>query len=96
MTTSAIISIIIAVCGFVLTIGTTIFTIGKVMGSFTASIAAQVASLRELVMFRLDRLETKQDKYNHLQERFAKTESSTASAHKRIDTLEQRLNANSN
>lgn len=96
MTTSAIISIIIAVCGFVLTIATTIFTIGKVMGSFTASITAQVASLRELVMFRLDRLETKQDKYNHLQERFAKTESSTASAHKRIDTLEQRLNANPN
>lgn len=44
----------------------------------------------ELKAIRKDiaRLETKQDKYNHLQERMIRVEESTKSAHKRIDTLE--------
>lgn len=35
----------------------------------------------------LSRLEEKQDKYNHLQERMVKVESSCANAHKRISEL---------
>lgn len=35
----------------------------------------------------LARLETKQDKYNHLQERMVKVEDSCASAHRRISEL---------
>lgn len=44
----------------------------------------------ELKAIRKDiaRLETKQDKYNHLQERMIRVEESTKSAHHRIDSLE--------
>ncbi len=44
----------------------------------------------ELKAIRKDiaRLEAKQDKYNHLQERMARVEEGTKSAHKRIDALE--------
>ena len=44
----------------------------------------------ELKAIRKDiaRLEAKQDKYNHLQERMVRAEQSVKSAHKRIDTLE--------
>lgn len=35
----------------------------------------------------LSRLESKQDKYNHLQERVAKLEDSCANAHKRISEM---------
>lgn len=44
----------------------------------------------ELKAIRKDiaRLEAKQDKYNHLQERMVRAEESVKSAHKRIDTLE--------
>jgi len=44
----------------------------------------------ELKAIRKDiaRLESKQDKYNHLQERMTRVEESTKSAHRRIDTLE--------
>ncbi len=38
----------------------------------------------------LSRLETKQDKYNHLQERVAKLEDSCANAHKRISEIHYR------
>ena len=44
----------------------------------------------ELKAIRKDiaRLEVKQDKYNHLQERMVRVEESAKSAHRRIDTLE--------
>ena len=44
----------------------------------------------ELKAIRKDiaRLESKQDKYNHLQERMTRVEESTKSAHRRLDTLE--------
>ena len=44
----------------------------------------------ELRAIRKDiaRLEAKQDKYNHLQERMIRVEESTKSAHHRIDSLE--------
>lgn len=38
----------------------------------------------------LSRLESKQDKYNHLQERVAKLEDSCANAHKRISEMHYR------
>ena len=38
----------------------------------------------------IKRLEEKQDKYNHLQERMVRVEESSKSAHKRIDSLEQK------
>lgn len=38
----------------------------------------------------LSRLESKQDKYNHLQERVAKLEDSCANAHKRITEMHYR------
>lgn len=46
----------------------------------------------ELKAIRKDiaRLEAKQDKYNHLQERMVRAEESAKSAHKRIDNLEVR------
>lgn len=86
-------SVLIALVGLVLTVATTVFTIGKIIGAFTVKITAEVEALKQLVMFRLDSLESKQDKYNHMQERLAKNEASSASAHHRIDTLESRVNA---
>lgn len=56
----------------------------------------QMKGFKEMVEYRFKQLEAKQDKYNHLQERTIRNESSAASAHHRIDTLEQRLNANPN
>lgn len=52
----------------------------------------QMKGFKEMVDFRFKQLEAKQDKYNNIQERTAKNESSTASAHHRIDALEGRLN----
>lgn len=37
------------------------------------------------------RLESKQDKYNHLQERTTRTEESLKSAHKRLNEVEERI-----
>ena len=39
----------------------------------------------------LSRLEKKQDKYNHLQERTTRTEESLKSAHKRLSEVEERV-----
>lgn len=62
-------SVIIALVGLVITVGTTVFAIGKIIGAFTAKIAAELEALKQIVVFRLENLEKKQDKYNHLQER---------------------------
>lgn len=42
----------------------------------------------------LSRLESKQDKYNHLQERVAKLEDSCANAHNRISEIQYRRREN--
>lgn len=42
----------------------------------------------------LSRLESKQDKYNHLQEHVAKLEDSCANAHKRISEIHYRRREN--
>lgn len=61
---------------------------GEMKASFKA-INVKLESLKS----DIERLETKQDKYNHLQERTIRNEESAKSAHKRIGELEVRLNA---
>lgn len=59
MNTSTIIALValaISVCAYVLSIG---------------RFAGKIEALEKLIDFRLSRLEEKQDKYNHLQERVA-------------------------
>lgn len=60
--------------------------IWKVLGIVFAcgAIYSELKAIRK----DLARLEAKQDKYNHLQERMVRAEESVKSAHKRIDTLE--------
>lgn len=58
---------------------------GEMKASFKA-INVKLESLKS----DIERLETKQDKYNHLQERMVRVEESSKSAHKRIDSLEQK------
>ncbi len=56
---------------------------------FLTVVLAIGAAWNELRQIRKDiaRLEAKQDKYNHLQERVARLEDSCAGAHKRISEL---------
>lgn len=81
-------SVIISLVGLGISVCVNLISIGVFIG--------QMKGFRELIEYRFKSLETKQDKYNHLQERTIKNESSAASAHHRIDTLEKRLNANPN
>ena len=80
--------VIVSLVALVISIMVNLISIGVFIG--------QIKGFKEMVEYRFKQLEAKQDKYNHLQERTIKTESSAASAHHRIDTLEQRLNANPN
>ena len=61
----------------------------ELLGKAAAIVFAAGAVWGELRGIRKDiaRLEAKQDKYNHLQERVARLEDSCASAHKRISEL---------
>ena len=61
-------------------------------GEMKASFKAVNVRLENLKA-NIKRLEEKQDKYNHLQERTIRNEESAKSAHKRIGELEVRLNA---
>lgn len=61
---------------------------GEIKGGFKA-MGVKLEDLRA----DLERLEAKQDKYNHLQERTIRNEESAKAAHKRIGELEVRLNA---
>lgn len=67
-----------------LSIAAQILTIGIFVGKLN--------TFQKMVEFRLDRLESKQDKYNHLQERMTRTEESVKSAHKRLNEVEERNN----
>ena len=58
---------------------------GEMKASFKA-VNVRLENLKE----DIKRLEEKQDKYNHLQERMVRVEESSKSAHKRIDSLEQK------
>ena len=57
-----------------------LLSLGITMGIFVGRV--------NLIIHRLSILEAKQDKYNGLQERMIRTESSANSAHKRIDKCE--------
>ena len=69
----------IALVGLGASIVVYIISIGKFVG--------QIAALEKLINWRLDRLETKQDKYNHLQERVAVLERDNKTAFNLIDRL---------
>lgn len=56
--------------------------LGTMFGSWMG-----VRQANKLVNFRIDQLEHKVDKHNHLVERMVVVEQSTKSAHKRIDAL---------
>lgn len=66
-----------------LSIAAQILTIGIFVGKLN--------TFQKMVEFRLDRLESKQDKYNHLQERMTRAEESLKSAHKRLNEVEERI-----
>lgn len=57
--------------------------VGTVFGSWMG-----VRQANRLVNYRIDMLEAKVDKHNHLVERMVVVEQSTKSAHKRIDKWE--------
>ncbi|MBR1979772.1 hypothetical protein [Candidatus Proelusimicrobium excrementi] len=56
-----------------LTIAAQLITIGIFVGKLN--------TLQKMVEFRLDQLEKKQDRYNHLQERMTRNEESLKTAH---------------
>ena len=66
-----------------LSIAAQILTIGIFVGKLN--------TLQKMVEFRLDQLEKKQDRYNHLQERLTRNEESLKSAHKRLNEVEDRV-----
>lgn len=66
-----------------LSIAAQLITIGIFVGKLN--------TFQKMVEFRLDRLESKQDKYNHLQERMTRAEESVKSAHKRLNEVEERV-----
>lgn len=63
-------------------------------GDIKGELKVQKNSLENLQReFKADmaRLEAKQDKYNHLQERMTRNEESLKSAHKRLNEVEERV-----
>ena len=59
-----------------------------------ATIIAQIAIAfrsNNVILYRLDKVEEKQDKHNNLIERMTKCEESTKSAHHRIDELREEI-----
>ncbi len=59
-----------------------------VIGTMTASLGGVLISNKK-TLWRLDQLEKKVDRHNHLVERMASAESSLKSAHHRIDELHE-------
>ena len=66
-----------------LSIAAQLITIGIFVGKLN--------TFQKMVEFRLDRVEKKQDRHNHLQERMARNEESLKSAHKRLNEVEERV-----
>jgi len=60
-----------------------------ILGNFISS-----GQSRKLILYRLDELEEKQDKHNGLIERMIKVEQSTKVMHRRLDGVEQKIEAN--
>ena len=66
-----------------LSIAAQLITIGIFVGKLN--------TFQKMVEFRLDRLESKQDKYNHLQERMTRNEENIKSVHERLNEMEDRV-----
>lgn len=71
---------------FVLATVAAVLAWGEMKASFKA-VNVRLENLKE----DIKRLEAKQDKYNHLQERTTRTEESLKSAHKRLNEVEERV-----
>lgn len=65
-------------------IETLINTLLPLLGTFLGSVVSILVS-NKMTTYRLEQLEKKVDKHNHLVERMVKAEASTASAHRRLD-----------
>lgn len=76
-------SIVIAICSFVVGLVIQIFSAGVFIGGLFMAI--------KYIEKQLKRLEDKQDKHNGLIERMATVEQSTKSAHRREDELLERV-----
>ena len=71
--------VIISLVALGISICINILAIGKFVG--------KIDGLEKLIDFRLDKLEEKQDRYNHLQERLAVLERDNKTAFKLIDQM---------
>ena len=74
--------IVISLIALAISVGINILAIGKFVG--------KIDGLEKLIDFRLDKLEEKQDRYNHLQERLAVLERDNKTAFKLIDQMGMR------
>ncbi len=54
---------------------------------FFGKLRAEITALKEMMDFRLDRVERKVEETNHVKERLSHQEEKNSSAHKRIDEL---------
>ena len=72
---------IIALVALALSVTDNLVAVGRFVG--------QINGLEKMINYRLDRLETKQDKYNHLQERVAILERDEVTALQRIEKVEK-------
>ena len=72
---------IIALVALALSVTVNLVAVGRFVG--------QINGLEKMINYRLDRLETKQDKYNHLQERVAILERDEVTALQRIEKVEK-------
>ena len=71
--------IVISLIALGISVCVNVLAIGKCVG--------KIDGLEKLIDFRLDKLEEKQDRYNHLQERLAVLERDNKTAFKLIDQL---------
>ena len=71
--------IVISLIALGISVCVNVLAIGKFVG--------KIDGLEKLIDFRLDKLEEKQDRYNHLQERLAVLERDNKTAFKLIDQL---------
>lgn len=74
---------------FVLATVAALLAWGEIKGELK-SLKTSLEDLRREVKEDLSRLEKKQDKYNHLQERLGVAENSLKSAHRRLSKVEDR------
>lgn len=81
MNIGIIVTVVLAFIGYVL-MG---FAFLSKLDTGLAVLKTTIKDLKESSNEKIDRLDKKQDKYNNFLERLIKCESSTSSAHKRLD-----------